>query len=89
MFRKSIIRSQNTSNYRKNEFYKNFVGRGYRVESFDCYFPKKNPNNPVDIYLLKGNNRNTRVRCEICSKLTIKTPERRHWCRFGVFIVNF
>ena len=25
------------------------------------------------IYLLKVNNRNTRARCEICSKLTIKT----------------
>ena len=32
---------------------------------------------PVDIYLLKVNNRNTKTRCEICSKLTIKTPERR------------
>ena len=28
-------------------------------------------------------------RCEICSKLTIKTPKRRQWHRFGVFIVNF
>ena len=28
-------------------------------------------------------------RCEICSKLTIKTPERRQWRRPGVFIVNF
>ena len=28
-------------------------------------------------------------RYEICSKLTIKTPKRRHWRRFGVFIVNF
>ena len=29
-------------------------------------------------------------RCEICSKLTKKTPERRQWCRSGVFInVNF
>ena len=27
--------------------------------------------------------------CEICSKLTIKTPKRRQWRRFGVFIVNF
>ena len=27
--------------------------------------------------------------CEICSKLTIKTPKRRQWCRFGVFIVSF
>ena len=41
------------------------------------------------IYLLKVNNRNTRTRCEICSKLTINTPERRHWRRSGVFIVNF
>ena len=32
---------------------------------------------PSGIYLLKVNNRNTRTRCEICSKLTIKTPERR------------
>ena len=36
----------------------------------------------------KVNNRNTRKRCEICSKLTIKTPERRHWRRSDVFIVN-
>ena len=27
--------------------------------------------------------------CEICSKLTIKTPERHHWGRSGVFIDNF
>ena len=27
--------------------------------------------------------------CEICSKSTIKTPERREWRRSGVFIVNF
>ena len=30
-----------------------------------------------------------RKMCEICAKLTIKTPERRHWGRSGVFIVNF
>ena len=29
---------------------------------------------PVGIYLRKVNNKNTRTRCEICSKLTIKTP---------------
>ena len=44
---------------------------------------------PVGIYLLKVNNRNTKGRCEICSKLTIKTPERQHWRRSGVFIANF
>ena len=27
--------------------------------------------------------------CEVCSKLTIKTPERRHWHRSSVFIVNY
>ena len=26
-------------------------------------------------YMFKVNNRNTRTRCEICSKLTMKTPE--------------
>ena len=34
-------------------------------------------------YMFKINNKNTRTRCEICSKLTIKTPERRHWRRSG------
>ena len=45
-------------------------------------------NIPANIYLFKVNNRNTRKKCEICSKLTIKTPERRQWCCSGVFIVN-
>ena len=44
---------------------------------------------PVDIYLLKVNNRNIRTRYEIFSKLTIKTQERRQWRLSGVFIVNF
>ena len=43
----------------------------------------------VGNYMFKINNRNTRTRCEICSKLTIKTLERRQWRRSGVFIVNF
>ena len=37
-------------------------------------------------YMFKVNNRNNRTRCEICSKLTIKTPERRQlasfWCLY-------
>ena len=33
--------------------------------------------NPVGNYMFKVNNRNTRTRRKICSKLTIKTPERR------------
>ena len=37
-----------------------------------CYFQ-------VNICLLKLKSRNTRTRCEICSKLAIKTPGRCHW----------
>ena len=44
---------------------------------------------PVGNFLLKVNNINTRARCELFSKLTVKTPERRQWRRSGVFIVNF
>ena len=41
-------------------------------------YPLKIPeNHPVDVYLFKVNNRNTRNRREICSKLSINTPERR------------
>ena len=32
---------------------------------------------PANIYLFKVNNGNTRKKYKICSKLTIKTPERR------------
>ena len=39
---------------------------------------------PAGIYLHKVNNINLGTKCEIYSKLTIKTPER-----FGFFIVNF
>ena len=44
---------------------------------------------PANIYLFKVNNRSTRKRCEICLKLTIKTPVRRQRRRSGVFTVNF
>ena len=32
--------------------------------------------NPANSYLFKDNSENTRKRCEICSKLTTKTPKR-------------
>ena len=38
---------------------------------------------PANIYLLKV----TRTRREICSKLTLRTPERRQWHRTCIFIV--
>ena len=45
-------------------------------------------NHSANIYLFKFINRNNRKRCGICSKLTIKTPERLQWRRCDVFIVN-
>ena len=42
----------------------------------------------ANIYLFKVNNRNTKKRCKICSKLTIKTPEQGQWRCSGVSIVN-
>ena len=52
--------------------------------------------NPANVHLFRVNNRNIWKRCEICLKLPIKTPERRHCLRFWclcvwclrVFIVN-
>ena len=41
------------------------------------------------VYLFKVNDKNTRTRCKICSKLTVKIPEWRYWRRSDVFIVNF
>ena len=37
---------------------------------------------PAGNYMFKVNNRNLRTRCEICSKITIKTPEQ------GVVLVS-
>ena len=44
----------------------------------DCFCDTKALGCPAIIYLFQANIRNTRKRCEICLKLTIKTPERRH-----------
>ena len=39
---------------------------------------------PAGNYKFKVNNRNTRTRCEMCSKLTIKKPERAN----GIVLVS-
>ena len=65
---------------------------GLRLNSLSLYwflYNTKKKHNPVNIYLFKVNNRNTTKRCEICWKLTMKTPEWHQWRRSGVFIVNF
>ena len=38
--------------------------------------------NPVDNYMFKVINWNTRIRCEIYLKLTIKTPMAPLWCSY-------
>ena len=43
----------------------------------------------IFINMFKVNNRNTRTKCEICSKLLINTADQRQSRRSGVFIVNF
>ena len=45
-----------------------------------CFITRANLN-PAGNYMFKVNNRNTRTRCEICSKLTIKTPNNTKWGR--------
>ena len=74
---------------------------GACIANFVCYcsyyfnWNKMSTNKCSSLYLagnykFKVNNRSTRARCELCSKLTIKTtPERHYWRRSGVFIVNF
>ena len=47
---------------------------------------KTNKINPAIFYLFNVNNRNTRKRY-ICSKLTIKTPERRQWCQWRLLVL--
>ena len=44
---------------------------------------------PSNNYLFKVDIRNTRNRYELCSQLTIKTPERRQSRCSSIFIVNF
>ena len=44
---------------------------------------------PVNICLFKVSNRNTSQTCNVCSKLTLKTPERIHWRRSDLFNVSF
>ena len=52
-------------------------------------YGKVDDSNPAGNYMFKVNNRYTRTKSEISSKLTIKTPERRQWRCAGVFVVNF
>ena len=82
----------------------NLLKKRLPAQEFSCEFCKTYQSNlflehlraaasvcciPAVNYVFKVSNRNTRTRSEICSKLTIKTPERYHWRRSDFFIVNF
>ena len=43
----------------------------------------------ADNYMIRVNNRNTRAKWKICSKLIIETAEQRQWRRSALFLVNF
>ena len=47
--------------------------------------PSPLPTPPTEREGVQVNNRNTRKRCELCSKLTIKTAEQCQWRYSGVF----
>ena len=53
------------------------------------YFSQRRTIIPARICMFKVNNENTNAICEICSKLTIKMPERRYWRLSAGFIANF
>ena len=65
-FKMDVTRKQITLSFPKN---KHFL------------FPNMHTGiSPASNYMFKVNNRNTRTRCEMCSKLTVKISERRQ-CR--------
>ena len=67
-----------------------FLGNRCTMQSFSfLYFSILGMNTPTKMSLFKVNNSISRKNCEICSTLTIKTPEHRQCCRCGVFIINF
>ena len=55
---------------------KGIQSRSHQIRTCKHLDGHKDINYPAGIYLFKVNKRN-RTRCEICSKLTIKIPERR------------
>ena len=80
-----------TLSYRSPQLWSLLPEHMRQINSFDQFkrSVRQWVSNPAGNYMFKVTNKNTRARCEICSKLTIKTPERRHWRRSDVFIVNF
>ena len=66
-----------------------YILKGRSLVLYHYYVFLIDNKNPAGIYLFKVNNGNIGIMSEICSKLTIKTYERRQWRRSGVFIDKF
>ena len=84
-FHKNTFQGLYPKNYGQGRFHKNPYEA---VLSWKLTKHRTSRIRPAGNYMFKVNNRNTRTRCEIRSKLTIKVAETRHWRRSGVFIVN-
>ena len=61
----------------------------FRMIVYEKITSSENTSNPANIYLLNVNTKSSKRRCEICSKLSIKTSDRCNWRCCGVFTVNF
>ena len=74
------IEYETKQSWQKNKYWKVFWLKLFWYQIF------KKARNPLNFMLEECF---LAAMCEICWKLTIKTLERRHWHRSGVFIVNF
>ena len=54
--------------------FENFVKYIYDLKRFRPFGMSKKIYNPANTYLFEVNNKNTRKRYKICSKLTMQTP---------------
>ena len=90
------IKFRHPRRWRSKPWWKGSCKEWLRVRCSTCllFFRKVNTclkmydNIPANILFVQGN-MNAKAMCEICSKFTMKTPERCCWYCCGVFIVNF
>ena len=72
------------------DFEKNF----FQLKSWHVILRDRSKDGSISIHfpagncMFKVNNKSLKTWCDICSKLTIKTPEQRQWRGSGVFIFN-
>ena len=83
-------------------FAEHLVFRISYFKDLQCFFSKflalltmivhRKVNQPASNHMFKVNNRNTRTRCKICSKLTIKTPEKSLlslYCSLQTYFITY